>query len=156
MHSWDRLASFSTLAMTRISIFADESGNFDFSRKPAASRYFILTTIATADFAVDDALLALRREMAWTGLETDSEFHATSDSLEVRREVFALLRRHEFRVDVTIMEKAKAEPQTRVSEERFYQYAGTSTSSTSPGMSRAGTTSCSWWARRWAPRRSAD
>lgn len=109
--------------MPRISLFADESGNFDFSRKNGASRYFILTTVACPDLRVGDELLALRRDLAWRGLGLDTEFHATADALPVRAEVFALLRRHRFRVDATILEKAKAQPQTRLSEETFYRYA---------------------------------
>jgi hypothetical protein len=73
--------------MPRISVFADESGNFDFSRKQGASRYFILTTIACPSFQVGDALLRLRREIAWEGHGTDSEFHATTDTQAVRDRV---------------------------------------------------------------------
>jgi hypothetical protein len=109
--------------MARIGIFADESGNFDFSRGPGASRYFILTTVACADYGVGDALLRLRREIAWQGHGVNSEFHATEDSLEVRGRVFRLLCEHEFRIDVTILEKAKAAPCTRASEDAFYQHA---------------------------------
>jgi hypothetical protein len=109
--------------MPRISVFADESGNFDFARKKGASRYFILTTIACPSFQVGDALLRLRREIAWEGHGTDSEFHATTDAQAVRDRVFAVLQEHSFRVDATILEKAKANPHTRSSEERFYKLA---------------------------------
>lgn len=109
--------------MPRISVFADESGNFDFSRKQGASRYFILTTIACPNFDVGDALLRLRREIAWEGHGTDSEFHATTDAQAVRDRVFQVLQAHSFRVDSTILEKAKANPQTRTSEARFYKLA---------------------------------
>ena len=108
--------------MARVHIFADESGNFDFSRKQGASRYFILATVV-CDYTVGNALLDLRRELAWDGHGHTSEFHATDDSLPVREQVFDLLCRLEFRVDATILEKSKAQPQTRVSEETFYQYA---------------------------------
>src|SRR5688500_8107392 len=109
--------------MPRISVFADESGNFDFSPKKGASRYFILTTIACPSFAVGDALLRLRREIAWEGHGTDSEFHATTDTQAVRDRVFEVLQAHDFRVDTTILEKAKANPHTRSTEERFYKLA---------------------------------
>ena len=109
--------------MPRISVFADESGNFDFARKKGASRYFILTTNACPSCAVGDALLRLRREIAWEGHGTDSEFHATTDSQAVRDRVFAVLQDHAFRVDATILEKAKANPHTRSTEERFYKLA---------------------------------
>lgn len=54
-------------------LFADESGNFDFSRGRGASRYFILTTVTLADTVPGDALLALRRELAWNGVGLDTE-----------------------------------------------------------------------------------
>lgn len=50
-------------------------------------------------------------------------FHATVDKQVVRDEFFGLLAKHEFRIDATILEKSKAQPQTRLTEERFYQYA---------------------------------
>jgi len=109
--------------MGRVHVFADEAGNFDFSRKKGASRYFILTTVATADCSPGDELLALRRRLAWNGVEVHAEFHATEEAQAVRNEVFAVLQRHDFRVDATILEKPKAQPQTRVTEHRFYQTA---------------------------------
>lgn len=108
--------------MPRISVFADESGNFDFSRKQGASRYFVLTTVTCANFDVGDALLRLRREIAWDGHGIDSEFHATTDKQAVRDRVFDVLRQHEFRVDATILDKTKAAPHTRA-DDRFYKLA---------------------------------
>lgn len=52
--------------MARRNIFADESGNFDFSRKPGASKYFILTTVTMGSYAAGDALLQLRE--TWRGM----------------------------------------------------------------------------------------
>ena len=94
--------------MARRFIFADESGHFDFSRKPGASRYYIPTSITAADCRAGDALLELRREMAWDGegLELES-FHATTDAQATRNQVFATLAPLDFRVDVTIIEKSK-------------------------------------------------
>jgi hypothetical protein len=109
--------------MARISVFADESGNFDFSRKIGASRYFILTTITCDTYEVGDALLNLRREMACDGLGLDSEFHATTDSQSIRDRVFPVLQAHNFRIDTAILEKAKAAPQTRTTDESFYKHA---------------------------------
>ncbi|MBA2669078.1 MAG: DUF3800 domain-containing protein [Gemmatimonadetes bacterium] len=109
--------------MARISIFADESGNFDFSRKNGASRYFILTTIACRCYTVGDVLLNLRRELVWADLGLESDFHATSDEQAVRDRVFQVIQAHDFRIDVTVLEKAKAAPQTCISDERFYQLA---------------------------------
>jgi hypothetical protein len=48
-------------------VFADEAGNFDFSRGSGASRYFILCTVASSHCEVADSLLALRRDLGWRG-----------------------------------------------------------------------------------------
>ncbi|MFN2397724.1 MAG: DUF3800 domain-containing protein [Gemmatimonadaceae bacterium] len=109
--------------MSRRYIFADESGNFDFSRKPGASKYFILTTVTADGFDAGQALLDLRRELAWHGVGLDREFHATTDSQKVRDYVFAVLGQHEFRVDATILQKSKAQPSIRTTDERFYKMA---------------------------------
>ncbi|HET6765090.1 MAG TPA: DUF3800 domain-containing protein [Longimicrobiaceae bacterium] len=109
--------------MARKYIFADESGNFDFSRKPGASRYFILTTIACHSCAPGDALLNLRRELVWDGHGLASEFHATDDTQAVRDRVFETIAGAAFQVDVTILEKSKALPRIRATDELFYRYA---------------------------------
>jgi hypothetical protein len=107
--------------MARVYLFADEAGNFDFSAN--GTRYFILTTIVAPDCAAGDALLALRRDMAWHGVSPDEAFHATEDAQSVRNEVFAEIVRHELRIDATILDKSKAMLHLRESEERFYKYA---------------------------------
>lgn len=107
--------------MARKYIFADEAGNCDFS--PKGSRYFILTSVTLEDCAVGDALARLRRELAWQGTELRDEFHATTDAQAVRDEVFAVIRQHDFRIDATIMEKAKTQPHLQADETRFYQAA---------------------------------
>lgn len=109
--------------MRRRYVFADEAGNFDFSRHPSASRYFILCSITTDDCDIGTDLLDLRRDMAWRRSSIDGALHASTDTQAVRDEVFDLIRKADFRVDATILEKAKAEPQTRCSVERFYKYA---------------------------------
>ena len=111
--------------MARVHIFADEAGNFDFSRKPGASRFFILTTVAFlgGHDALATDLRALRFELAWAGIDLRREFHATDDPQHVRDRVFDVLRDHDFRVDATILEKRKARPGIRGSEERFYRTA---------------------------------
>lgn len=103
-------------------VFADEAGNFDFSNKQSASRYFVLCTVTLDDSAVGDALLALRRELAWKGHNRQSVFHATEDPQAVRDSVFALLGTQQFRVDATILEKCKAQPHLR-SDELLYKMA---------------------------------
>lgn len=111
--------------MARVHLFADEAGNFDFSRKAGASRFYILTTVAfpAGHDALATSLRNLRFELAWEGVDFRREFHATDDTVAVRERVFDVLAAHEFRVDATILEKAKARPATRRSDEGFYQNA---------------------------------
>ncbi|MGH2535317.1 MAG: DUF3800 domain-containing protein [Thermomicrobiales bacterium] len=109
--------------MARKYVFADESGNFDFSRQPSATRYFILTSITMDHCDVGNALLELRREMAWSGIQLRGEFHATEDDQAIRNEVFKLLESIDFRVDATILEKPKAQPHLQQDEMRFYKTA---------------------------------
>ena len=106
----------------RAYIYADESGNFDFSNQPGASRYFILASVPVADHAIETDLLELRRELAWGGEPLTGGFHATNDKQRVRDQVFAVLSRHDFRVDATILEKRKANPRLRTTEARFYGF----------------------------------
>jgi hypothetical protein len=103
-------------------VFADEAGNFDFSRQRGASRYFILCTITSTQCEVGDALLALRRELGWRGMHLDRVFHATEDPQAVRDEVFALLAGMDCQVDATILEKCKAQPHLR-EEAQLYKMA---------------------------------
>lgn len=108
--------------MTRAFVFADEAGDFDFSRKPNVSRYFILCTIALDACDIGAEMLALRRKLIWDGADLGDYFHATKDSQSVRDQVFDLICRHKLTVHATIMEKSKAQPQVRSSRERFYKY----------------------------------
>jgi hypothetical protein len=103
-------------------VFADEAGNFDFSRGRGASRYFILCTIASNHCEIGDTLLALRRDHGWRGLHLDRVFHATEDPQSVRDEVFALLANMDCEVDATILEKSKARPHLR-DEAQLYKMA---------------------------------
>lgn len=109
--------------MSRKYVFADESGNFDFSRNASASRYFILVTLTLPDCSIGQELLDLRRQLAWEGHGLETEFHATEDKQIVRDRVFALLASRDFRIDVTVLEKSKAKPTIRFTDERFYQLA---------------------------------
>lgn len=71
-------------------VFADEAGNFDFSRNESASRYFVLCTVTMDNCAVDDELLDLRRQIGWRGLHLDAVPHCTEDPQAVRDEIFEL------------------------------------------------------------------
>jgi hypothetical protein len=104
-------------------IFADEAGCFTFKDKPGASRYFILVTVSAFDWTISDRLLSIRRELALKGDPDRDKLHCTTDLQEVRNEVFAAIAPEDFRWDATILEKRKAQPQTRVDAPTFYRYA---------------------------------
>jgi hypothetical protein len=113
--------------MARHYIFADESGNFDFSRAPGASKYFSVGTILlpgdNAVEALQRDLLKLQVDLGWQNVGSEGAFHASEDRQAVRDEVFKVLQRHTFRADVTLLEKSKAQPHTRVDDPTFFQYA---------------------------------
>ena len=109
---------------SRVHIFADESGNFDFSRARGASRYFILTSVALKECsALNVQLQDLRHQMAWECIDHPGPFHANHDPGPVRDRVFKIIDSHDFDIDTLILEKAKALPRIRSTAERFYQYA---------------------------------
>ena len=110
--------------MGRVHVFADEAGNFDFSPQPGASRYFILTTVTMDDFGAGDALLSLRRQLAWEGhRQGTDDFHATEELQAVRDRVFAELVQWNFQVDCTVLEKRKALPHLAADDVKFYRMA---------------------------------
>ena len=109
--------------MVRKYIYADEAGNFDFSRNRGASRYFILTTIAIDNHGIETELLELRRVLAWSGVDLTGEFHATVEEQVVRDRVFEVINRFNFRIDSTNLDKPKAYERIRASDELFYKYA---------------------------------
>lgn len=104
-------------------VFADESGCFTFKRTGHASRYFMLCTVSLDACDVGYELLGLRRHLIHHRQFDGDAFHATADRQVVRDEVFNVLRQHDFRVDATILEKSKAQPQIRTDEPTFYKYA---------------------------------
>lgn len=108
--------------MSRLYVFADESGDFTFSDGHNISRYFIVCTVAMESCDVGETLLNLRRRLAWEGHELGDHFHATLDKQAVRDLVFDAITRHNFQIQATILEKRKAPPQTRASDIRFYTY----------------------------------
>lgn len=101
-------------------LFADESGNFDFSK--TGSRFFILVS-TVMDCSVGDRLLALRRKLAWGGVGLDVDLHAAEAPQHVRDAVYAQLQGEPLRIDCTVLEKSKAYPSIRITEERFYKTA---------------------------------
>lgn len=109
-------------AMSRLYIFADESGDFHFRTGENISRYFIVCTVTMKSCNVGGALLNLRRKLAWHDYELGDHFHATTDKQAVRDLVFEAIAMHDLSIQATIMEKAKAQPQTRTSDSCFYKY----------------------------------
>lgn len=110
--------------MRRIYVFGDEAGDLTFKAPgDGISRYFMIGTVTTTDCAVGEHLLALRRDLAFdTGVQL-TEFHATSDKQHVRDQVFEVLAEADFRIDVTILAKAKAYSYIKADPIRFYKTA---------------------------------
>lgn len=108
--------------MTEKFVFADEAGCFTFNRNQNVSRYFIICTITTSDTLLGEALQSLRRKLIWDKVEIGEYFHATEDKQIVRDNVFDKILRHDFKIQATILEKSKAQPQVRSSKARFYKY----------------------------------
>jgi hypothetical protein len=104
-------------------VFADEAGCFTFKRQNGASAYFLLCTLTTSDCSLSNELLDIRRDLVANGETERDKLHATQDKQVVRDRVFAVLANHDFRVDATILEKCKAQPQTRRTDPTFYKYA---------------------------------
>lgn len=90
--------------------FVDEAGNFDFSLKQSATKYFILTSVTMENCEAADALVALRRDLAWEGLPINNGFHATTDKQAVRDRVYAEIARLDITVHASIFEKRKTVP----------------------------------------------
>jgi hypothetical protein len=103
-------------------MFSDESGDFTFRDGHNISKYFLIATVTVADCTVGDHLQALQRELAWEGkvLET---FHATSDTKTVRKRVFELMADSDIRIDVTALDKRKAQLSLTSNPVQFYKQA---------------------------------
>lgn len=108
--------------MSRLHVFADEAGTFDFRLGPNISRYFIVCTAVMPSFEVANDLLALRREIAWANDPLGEYFHATTDKNAVKDRVYEAILKHDFTIQATIMEKRKSAPKIRPTNHRYYQY----------------------------------
>ena len=108
--------------MSRLHVFADEAGTFDFRRGPNISLYFIVCTVVLPSCEPADDLLRLRRTLAWDQSPLGDYFHAATDAQIVRDAVFNLIRQYDFSVQATVMEKCKAMPSIRPDEARFYKH----------------------------------
>lgn len=102
-------------------VYADECGDFAFTRRNA-SRYYVICTVSMVDPSVGDQLLRLKRDLIFEGLSVGDYFHCSEDSQAVRDRVFDLIRRMDLRIGATIFEKSKAQPQVRSTNDRFYKY----------------------------------
>lgn len=114
----------------KVFVYADESGNFDFRnhlKHTSATRFFSVGTMVMFDEPpvelLNEDLSRLRRDLTHKGYDLASGFHASEDKQMVRDAVFDLINKHPVRYDVTLLEKAKAQPQTRVTDAVFYKYA---------------------------------
>lgn len=65
--------------------------------------------------------MRLRHDLLMAGEKLGDCFHATTDSQATRDKVYECILGHEFRVQATICEKSKAQPQVRSSKARFYK-----------------------------------
>lgn len=108
--------------MHRLHVFADEAGNFDFKRGPNISSHFIVCTVVLPSCDAASDLLTLRRQLGWEQAPLKDYFHAAKDAQVIRDAVFDLIRKHDFTVQATIMEKCKAKPSIRPDEARFYKH----------------------------------
>jgi hypothetical protein len=104
-------------------VYADEAGCFSFRRDDKSSKYFIICTVRIDDPSFGGQLLDLRRELIWKGANLSDYFHCSEDKQAVRDEVFALICRSNALIGATILEKSKAQPQIKVTKERFYKHA---------------------------------
>lgn len=112
--------------MPRRYLFSDESGDLTFARGPSVSRYFAVATLLVdeADLGVLRATMAaLRDDLAFRNHGLDSYFHAAQDTHEIRQVVFKTLAGLNFQVDVTLLDKPKAQPKVRPDQATFFQYA---------------------------------
>jgi len=92
--------------------------------RPGVTRFFYIATAVFEDHgAVARDLQELRHDLAKRGIHLPNGFHATADRPGVRHEVLTVLKAHEFKVDVTLFEKAKANPTLRQSLTDFYSSA---------------------------------
>jgi hypothetical protein len=77
-----------------------------------------------SDFRAGDALLALRRQLAWEGLpQASSNFHATEELQSVRDRVFEELAKWELDIDATVIEKGKLGEDLKSDEIALYRWA---------------------------------
>jgi hypothetical protein len=90
------------------------------------SKYFAVGTLTVTQEQAAEiraGLMTLRDELAWRNQGLDSAFHAACDAQVIRDEVFKALAGLDFRFDVTLLEKSKAQPKIRPDDPALFQYA---------------------------------
>lgn len=108
--------------MSRVHLFADEAGDVTFRRGDGVSAYFLIATVTMNDCSLGDRLLALKRDLAWQGIDIQA-FHAKADRYSVKQQVYKLIAESDVRIDVTALEKAKTQPHIAANPEYFYKLA---------------------------------
>lgn len=108
--------------MSRLHVFADEAGTFDFRTGPNISKHFIVCTVVMPSCDVANDLLVLKRELGWDQSKHGDYFHAATDTQATRDAVIALIQNYDFTIQATIMEKRKSQPSTRGTDDRFYKH----------------------------------
>jgi hypothetical protein len=108
----------------RVYVFGDEAGDPVFQAPgEGVSRYFLIGTITVEDCGIGDELLALKRDLAFSGMELE-KLHASSDKQWVRNRVFETIAKHDgLRYDVTILDKRKTIEKYRKAPIQFYKLA---------------------------------
>ncbi len=106
-----------------VHVYADESGNFDFSQGVGATKFFILASVTVDDDVLGADLRALQKDLINIGVPVAGGFHASEDRQHVRDRVFNLLKQHDFRIDATIIEKRKVRTELQNSHAQFYGFA---------------------------------
>lgn len=107
-------------------VFSDEFGNFDFTRKQGATRFFAVgSAVIDGDeerrsIAAD--LHALKYKLLDSGQAVNGAFHCCEDRQAVRDQVFECLLDHQFVVHVTALDKWKAMPQIWTDDPTFFQH----------------------------------
>jgi hypothetical protein len=113
------------LAVADVMLFGDESGNLDFS--PSGTRYFAVGTLELGSEAVDlleRAIQDVALRVLVDATTHNGVFHASEDAQAVRNQVFDVLASLDGpRVDVTLLEKCKANPSVRTSNPAFVKFA---------------------------------
>jgi len=99
--------------------FIDEGGNFDFS--PSGTKYFTLSCLSKwRPFHACKDLISLKYDLIEKGMDLEY-FHASDDKQATRDQVFEIIEKHlyDVQLDTLVVEKRKTNPSIRP-EDKFY------------------------------------